>query len=246
MRSFSQVFPVFKPVIGVIHLKGKTPEEILKRAQEEISAYVSGGLNGVLIENYFGHYFDMERVLNWLQANPLPVPLGVNVLGHDAMGFELAKKYQVQFMQVDSVIGHVSERNEKTLEAFFDLYRSRVDVCLIGGVRFKYQPVLSKRSLKEDLLDATKRCDAICVTGDATGQETDLKKIREFRSILPDFPLIVGAGTTKDNISAQLKYCDGAIVGSTFKDSRKDTGDVSLAFVQEFMQAVEACRKEYQ
>ena len=44
------------------------------------------------------------------------------------------------------------------------------------------------------------RCDAIVVTQDATGQETPMEKINEFRKIIGDFPLVIGAGMTADNL----------------------------------------------
>ena len=65
--------------------------------------------------------------------------------------------------------------------------------------RFKHCPYLSGRSLKEDLEIAMTRCDAIAVSQDETGQETSMDKIQEFRNIIGDFPLIVGAGMTADN-----------------------------------------------
>jgi predicted TIM-barrel enzyme len=37
------------------------------------------------------------------------------------------------------------------------------------------------------------RCDAIVVTGSATGTETEMDKIRKFREVIDDFPLIAGA-----------------------------------------------------
>ena len=44
-------------------------------------------------------------------------------------------------------------------------------------MRFKYQPMLSEKSVEEDLKIAQQRCDAIAVTENATGEETSLEKI---------------------------------------------------------------------
>ena len=59
-----------------------------------------------------------------------------------------------------------------------------------------------------------------------------------------DFPLIVAAGVTVENVKEQLKICDAAIVGSYFKDTRKDTGDVKSEHVREFMDVVKELRSE--
>ncbi|WP_294562746.1 BtpA/SgcQ family protein [uncultured Traorella sp.] len=244
--KFSEVFHIKKPILGMLHLKGDTPEETLERAMKELQIYEEGDVDGVIVENYFGTYDDMVLVLNEIEKRKTDLVVGANCLGCDALGFELASRYPfVKFIQIDSVVGHVKERNEANLRAFFKLYRERVNVCVFGGVRFKYQPVLSIRTVEEDLQIAQNRCDAICVTEDATGQETSMEKIIKFRNELKNFPLVVAAGTNIDNIAKQLEYCDAAIVGSTFKDTRKDTGNVSLKNVQEFMEVVKLFRKEH-
>jgi predicted TIM-barrel enzyme len=87
------------------------------------------------------------------------------------------------------------------------------------------------------------RCDAIVVTQDATGQETSMEKIMEFREILGDFPLFTGAGMTPQNCEKQLGFVDGAIVGSYFKDTYEADGDVCLAHCRAFMDAVNRVRR---
>ena len=49
---------------------------------------------------------------------------------------------------------------------------------------------------------------------------------------------------TTAQVADKLRITDGAIVGSTFKDTRKDSGEVSAAHVQEFMTAVEQLRMQ--
>jgi predicted TIM-barrel enzyme len=43
---------------------------------------------------------------------------------------------------------------------------------------------------------------------------------------------------TVAQVDEKLALADAAIVGSTFKDTRKDTGEVSETHVMEFMDAV--------
>lgn len=241
--KFDEVFKVQKPIIGMIHLKGNGDRDVLDRAMKEIGLYIRGGLNGIMIENYFGNYKDIVLVLEKLKTVNLDIPIGVNVLRGDAMAFELAKDYPVAFIQIDSVVGHLNKRDDVTFEEFLKLNRSRVDICLLGGVRFKYMPVVSENTVEDDLKIAVNRCDGICVTGDATGQETSLEKIKRFKDAVGGFPLIVAAGVNRDNIQNQLKYCDGAIVGSTFKDNRTDNGNVSLEHVEELMKIVKKFRR---
>ena len=184
----------------------------------------------------------MQRILDYLSKSGIGVPYGVNCLNIDAMGFVLASDYGCQFIQLDSVIGHVKPRDEESLAAFLEYARSRCSAYVLGGVRFKYQPVLSEKSIEEDLITAKERCDAVCVTEDATGQETSLAKIIKFRETLGDFPLFVCAGVTPKNVAEQLRYADGAVIGSYFKDNHKDTGDVYGPHVAEIMEIVNSVR----
>lgn len=238
------LFPVKKPILGMIHLKGDSDTEIFEKAKEEIRLLEEGGIDGLMLENYYGNYYNLEKILDYAAQGNLHVPYGVNCLNVDAMGFELAAKYDAKFLQVDSVVGHVKPRDEATLEVFFDRYRKKTDAYLIGGVRFKYQPMLSENSLEEDLKIAMRRCDAIAVTENATGQETSMEKIEAFRAGVGDFPLVIAAGMTKENAAKQLKVGDMAIVGSYFKDNYKDFGDVCKEHVEEFMGIIKHIREE--
>ncbi len=242
-KEFLDVFKSRKPVFGMLHLLGDNDEEVMERAKKEISIYYENGVDAVIVENYFGTYHHMVLALTYLQENYPDQIYGVNCLDQDTMNFELAIKYGATFVQLDSVAGHLEERNDITFDAFMKLYRSRFSGYVLGGVRFKYQPYLSGRSLQEDLRIAMTRCDAIVVTQDATGQETSMEKIKEFRDIIGDFPLIIGAGMTPDNCEKQFAVGDAAIVGSYFKDTYKDSGDVDAQHVKQMIAARNACLK---
>lgn len=242
-RGILSLFPVKKPILGMIHLKGDSDIKVFEKAKEEIHVFEENGIDGVVLENYYGNYYQLEKILDYAAQGRLGIPYGVNCLNVDAMGFELAGKYKAAFLQVDSVVGHVKPRDEATLEAFFELYRKRTPAYLIGGVRFKYQPMLSENSLEEDLKIAMGRCDAVAVTQNATGEETSMEKIEVFRKTLGAFPLVIAAGMTKENAEKQLAVGDMAIVGSYFKDTYKDTGDVSGEHVADFMQKVKKIRE---
>jgi hypothetical protein len=242
MKSFQDVIKTVKPIIGVLHLKGGTAAEVQERAKREIAAYLEGGVDAVLAEDYFGTYRDLEWVLEYLLTHRPGVPVGVNCLNFDSLNYRLARQYGCDFLQLDSVVGHVKPRDEASLDAFFDLENPQTDALVLGGVRFKYQPVLSERSLAEDIETAKKRCGAICVTGDGTGQQTPLEKLQEFRALAGDFPLVICSGLTDENCLEQLQIADAAVVGSFFKDTGKDTGDVDLAKVRALMAKVKALR----
>lgn len=240
--KFLDLFKNSKPILGMLHLKGDTDEKVLQTAIKEMDLLTHNGVDAVVVENYFGKPHHVEMVLKYLKENRKDIIYGVNLLDDDALGFELAKKYDAKFIQLDSVAGHLDIPEDLKFHKFITAKRKECNAFVLGGVRFKYQPYKSGRSLEEDLKIAMTRCDAIVVTGAATGMETDLDKINSFRKIIGDFTLVVGAGMTPENCSKQLEIADAAIVGSYFKDTHKDTGDVSADHVRYFMDAVQSVR----
>lgn len=242
---FLDIFSIKKPIMAMLHLKGDNAAERLERAKRETDIYTQNGVDAVIVEDYFGDVDDVERALEYLSAERPDVVCGVNVLDKFEQTYELARRYGAQFMQVDSVAGHLpAGEPDESYAAMIERYRADGKVQVIGGVRFKYQPYLSGRSLQEDLTLGAARCDAICVTGEGTGLDTGAEKIAEFRAILgPAFPLIVGAGLTPQNLFDKLSIADGAIVGSYFKQNGVDKGDVDAARVREFMQSVRQLRE---
>jgi uncharacterized protein len=238
---FLELFNTAKPILAMLHLKGEGPEERLQRAIVEADIYAECGIDGMIVEDYYGDVTDVENALAYLAKERPNYILGVNVLDNFAKSYELAVEYNAKFMQVDSVCGHLQPDDEKAYFEMIENYRKDKKISVIGGVRFKYQPYLSNRSLIEDLEIGMRHCDAIAVTGVGTGFDTDTQKICQFREIMGDFPLVVAAGMTIETIKEKLSIGDAAIVGSTFKDTRKDTGDVSAAHVLAFMNEVRAC-----
>lgn len=245
MKSdFLSLFKNEKPILGMLHLSGEGHDEIFEQAKHEIDLYIQGGVDAIVVENYFGNYYDMENILQYLVDSKLDIIYGVNCLHVDPMGFYLAKKYNASFVQLDSVCGHLKVRDDPGFDEFIKLCRKEYDGYILGGVRFKYMPYKSGRSLEEDLKIGMTRCDAIVVTQDETGQETSMKKINQFRKIIgDDFPLIVGAGVTAENCEKQFEVADGAIVGSYFKDTYKDTGKVDLEHVRCLMNKMKEIRE---
>jgi predicted TIM-barrel enzyme len=243
-RMFERIFGTQKPIIGMIHLKGKSNKEIYRTALCEIDTLIENGIDAVMIENYFGSAYNVEEVLEYLSQCQENIVYGVNILGDHYEAYELADKYRASFIQIDSVAGHLERINDRRFEEEISRLREYSDTYLFGGVRFKYQPYLSNRTLEQDLILSKRRCDAIVVTGDATGHETPLEKIKRFREIIGDFPLIVGAGLTSQNCYDQLMIADAGIVGSYIKDNHCDNGDVSEENVKEFMNEVKTLRRK--
>ncbi|MDR1710573.1 MAG: hypothetical protein LBR58_01730 [Propionibacteriaceae bacterium] len=232
-----------KPIFGMLHLGGDTRAERLARAQREARVMAAGGLDGVIVENYFGDIDDILASLDWVCQAGLGVQIGLNVLDDDARAFELASAYPVDFVQLDGVAGHLPPERDGAFAAQLAQWRSGVSARVLGGVRFKYQPILSGRPEAEDIRIGAARCDGLVVTGDATGAETDLAKVARFRAVVgAGYPLLIGAGLTAANAAEQLAVADGAIVGSYLKDTYEAKGEVSADHVRELVRAAQSTK----
>ena len=231
-----------KPIMAMLHLKGVGKEDMLDRMMRETEIYYENGVDAVLVENYFGSADDCEEALKWLARNHGGKSYGVNILGDYRTAFRLAAEYGADFVQIDSVCGHLPPAADRKYaeQQIADEQGRSFDV--LGGLRFKYQPVRSGRTLEEDAALAKERCDAVVTTGQGTGMDSPTEKLIEFRSVLHEYPLIVGAGVTVDTVEEKLKYSDGVIIGSWFKEGHRDYGEVSAAYVKEFMEKVREIR----
>ena len=166
----------------------------------------------------------------------------MELCGHDCVpNEELTKKKSIctsrsfpgMITDIDKLRVHVSN-----YAAEIKYLRKAVDVVLLGGVRFKYQPVLSGRTLEEDLLFGMERCDAIVCTGEGTGIPTPFGKVEEFKTVVKDFPVVVGAGVTLDTVAETFKKADGAIVGSWIKVGHITHNTVDKSLLKQFVQEI--------
>ncbi|MFF0311764.1 BtpA/SgcQ family protein [Streptosporangium sp. NPDC004379] len=242
-RTFLDEFTTQTPIFAMLHLTGDTPARKLEIAKREIDVLWSEGVDAVIVENYFGSVDDVAGVCGYLTDTAPEIRFGINILGQDWTAFEMARDFHALFIQMDSVAGHLAPGDDSAFASRLDDERAKTTSHVLGGVRFKYQPYLSGRSLEEDLALAASRCDAVVVTGDGTGMETPPDKIEEFRHRLGHgFPLVVGAGVTPMNCRAQLVHADAVIVGSYLKDTYTDTGHVDRGHVREFVRAIRDVR----
>jgi len=241
--DFKTLFANSKPIIGMIHTGSTSSKLILETAKEEIEIYLKYGVYP-LIENYFGDADDCEAVLKWMKETHPDDTYGVNILGDYRKAFAFASEYGAKFIQIDSVCGHLKPENDEKYAAELQRFRDNSDIVLLGGVRFKYQPVKSGRTVADDLKLGRQRCDAIVCTGAGTGEATPIHKIREFQIYTDDFPVIVGAGVTLDSAKETFSIADGAIIGSWFKQGHVANNPVEEAYVKEFCETV--IKNQYQ
>ena len=78
--------------------------------------------------------------------------------------------------------------------------------------------------------------DVLIMTGSATGQATPLDAVSEVKDVVK-LPVVVGSGTTSENVVTVLERADGAIVGSALKEGGMAHNPVSRERAARFMDA---------
>lgn len=242
------IFDLFgseKPLIGVIHLlplpgsaryEGNL-EPVCLRAEQEAAAYATGGVNALIIENFFDAPFTKGRVdtatacaMSIVIKRVMAIcdlPIGVNILRNDALtGMAVAATTGAQFIRVN-VLSGAMVTDQGIIEGMAHellLYRKHLNaqknVRILADIMVKHaNPISVGQSIASSAKDTVHRAlaDGIIVSGVATGAAPSLADLQEARDAVPGTPIFIGSGASKENLRSLLSIADGAIVASSLK-----------------------------
>ena len=118
--ALQQIFSTSVPIIGVVHLLplptsprwGGNLKAVIDRAEQEAAALAAGGVDGLMIENFFDAPFTKDCVDPAIVSamslvvqrvmNLVPLPVGINVLRNDACSaMAIATCVGAQFIRVN-------------------------------------------------------------------------------------------------------------------------------------------------
>lgn len=267
MGLLEEIFGVLKPIIGMVHLRplhgtpGSTNlEDVLAYALRDAESLVEGGVDGLLVENFFDSPFYPEKVpphiissmtlIAWEIKKRYGLPIGINVLRNDSeASLAIASAIGGKFIRVGVHIGCVvtdqgliQGRAHQTIR-----YRKLLgsDVKIFADVEVKHGYTLYRVPLAQASRDTyyRGRADALIITGPETGVEASVDDLRAVKEALPDVPLLVGSGVNPDNVEAMLRYADGAIVGTYFKRDGVVSNPVDPTRVKKLMEVVREVRR---
>lgn len=270
LGSLAELFGVAKPIIGMVHLwplpgspgyAGHDMAAILSHAQRDAEALLEGGVDGLIVENmwdlpyYVGNDVQIEAVTAQAVAaqrirEMADVPVGVNVI-HNGWQAELAIAIaaRLDFMRVCILTGaRLWDTGDLDHGCAADLLRRRQE---LGAERVKlFADVDKKHSVPFPGLDLETHiewtefygADALIVSGRMTGAAPQVDKVRRAREAATR-PILMGSGTTADNIADFLRYADGAIVGTSLKVEGIGENPVDVARVRRYMEAVRGVRE---
>jgi membrane complex biogenesis BtpA family protein len=110
---------------------------------------------------------------------------------------------------------------------------------IFADVGVKHAAPLADRGLAIETRDLAERglVDAIIVSGEMTGQETNPSDVEVVRQHT-ELPLLIGSGVTPENIHRLYDKADGFIVGSYFKKDGKGDNFVEARRVKRFMERI--------
>ncbi len=227
-------------IVGMVHLKTLPGypqhvgmKEVIDQAVKDAISLQDGGVNEILVENTDDDPHQKEilpEVLAGLTSTLLAIkekislPLGVCVLWNDyRSSLALAKVCNLQFIRVpvftEAVVtaSGIIEANPYDVISYRDKLKAN-HVKILADVQVKHAASLVKRPLIESVVEALNfGADEIIITGRFTGDPPELKSLEALEQVCPRNKLVIGSGTTKENVAALSKLAGKAIVGTYFK-----------------------------
>jgi hypothetical protein len=215
-------------------------DDVLAFALQDAEALVEGGVDGLIVENFGSAPFPkgcegdrlpphqvafLTRVVTECRAR-FDVAVGVNCLRNDApAAIGIAAASGADFIRVNVHTGaYVTDQGVIEGEAYRTLrYRKAldaVDVAILADVLVKHAAPLADIEAEDATKDCVQRglADAVIVTGQATGAPVTPEFVERVCDAAGGVPVLVGSGLSPDNAAELLALCDGAIVGTYFKE----------------------------
>jgi membrane complex biogenesis BtpA family protein len=263
--SVTTLFKTSTPVLGVVHLlplptsprwQGNL-QAVIDRAEQEATALVSGGVNGIIVENFFDAPFPKSRVdpavvsamslVVYRLQQLVTVPIGVNVLRNDAhSALAIATCVGAQFIRVN-VLSGVMATDQGLIEGqAHEVLRYRrelgSDVKIFADVLVKHARPLGSPSLTTSVQETLERglADGVILSGWATGRPPTFEDLELAKAAAGQMPVFIGSGADWSNIGQLIQSADGVIVASALKRKGDINQPIDPIRVGQFIEALEA------
>lgn len=229
---------------------------VIDRAEQEATALASGGVNGIIVENFFDAPFAKEQVNPAIVSamtlivhrlmNLVTLPIGINVLRNDAQSaLAIASCVGAQFIRVN-VLNGVMATDQGLIEGnAHQLLRYRRelggDVKILADVLVKHGRPLGSPNLTTAVRETTERAlaDGIILSGWATGSPPSLEDLELARTAAGSTPIFIGSGANWENIPTLIRAADGVIVSSSLKRHGRITQPIDPSRVGQFVDAMQ-------
>jgi uncharacterized protein len=261
--NLKQIFNTTQPMIGVVHLLplpssvrwGGSLSAIIDRAEQEAVALVSGGVDGIIIENFFDAPFPKSRVdpavvsamttIVLRLRELISMPIGINVLRNDSLsGMAIASCTGAAFIRVNVLSGVMATDQGLIEGCAHELLRYRRElgsnVKIMADVLVKHAHPLSSADLTTAVRETIDRglADAVIISGTATGTAPSLADLQLAKAAAGSTPVIIGSGADYNNIASLIQSADGVIVSSALKRQGKIENSIDPIRVSQFVEAM--------
>ena len=262
--DLKQIFQTPNPIIGVVHLLplptsprwGGNFKAVMDRAEQEATALASGGVNGIIVENFFDAPFAKDRVNPAIVSamtlivhrlmNLVTVPIGINVLRNDAeSAIAIASCVGAQFIRVN-VLNGVMATDQGLIEGNAHRllrYRRELgsDVKILADVLVKHATPLGSAHLSAVVQETIERslADGIILSGISTGSPPSWEDLELARQAAGPTPLFIGSGANWENIPKLIQSADGVIVSSSLKRHGRIDQPIDPSRVQQFVEVMQ-------
>ena len=264
-----KIFGKKNPVIGVVHLLplptsarwGGNLKAVIERAEQEATALAAGGVDGIIIENFFDAPFTKDRVDPAVVSamtmvvdhimNLVMLPIGLNVLRNDARSsLAIASCVGAEFIRVNVYTG-VMATDQGLIEGNaheIQRYRREIgkDIAIFADVLVKHARPLGTPNLTTAVKDTIERglADAVILSGWATGLPPRIEDLELARSAAINTPVLIGSGADWENIGDLMSCADGVIVASSLKRNGNINQTIDPSRVSQFVEAAQISIKE--
>lgn len=261
--DLTQIFPTPNPIIGVVHLLplptsprwGGDLQAVIDRAEQEATALASGGVDGIIIENFFDAPFPKDRVdPAVVSAMSLVVhhlmqlvtlPIGLNVLRNDAnSALAIASCTGAQFIRVNVLTGVMATDQGLIEGQAHQLLRYRrelgSDIKILADVLVKHARPLGSPNLTTAVQETIERglADGVILSGWSTGSPPSLEDLELASAAANGTPVFIGSGADWENIPHLIQAADGVIVSSSLKRRGQIQQPVDPIRVSQFVEAM--------
>ena len=261
--DLNHIFKTANPIIGVVHLLplpasprwGGSLKAVIDRAEQEATALASGGVDGIIVENFFDAPFAKDRVdpavvsamslIVQRLMQLVTVPIGINVLRNDAQSaMAIATCVQAHFIRVNVLTGVMATGQGLIEGQAHQLLRYRrelgSDVKILADVLVKHARPLGSPNLTTAVQETIERglADGVILSGWATGSPPSLEDLELATAAANGTPVFIGSGADWENIPTLIQAADGVIVSSSLKRHGRIEQPVDPIRVSRFVESM--------
>ncbi len=235
-------------------------QQVVTQTLHEAEILLRAGVDAIMIENmhdvpYLRRVVGPEistamAILAYEVKRSSSLPCGIQILaGANKAALAAALSAGVDFIRAEGfVFAHVADEGIIESDAGELLrYRKMIgaeDILIFTDVKKKHSShaITADVSIEETIHIAEFfLSNGIILSGQLTGLPADIDMVRKV-SLKTQVPILMGSGMDIDNVETYLPWCDGMIVGSSFKVNGHWAGEMDEQRVSKFMEKVRAFR----